>query len=1068
MEIERKHLDTYKSRSEQIKKEIDENMHKKDSLIKKKEVLVEKVKPIEKQLSYYHQESSRILELKTQLDQIENEKSLLEKQIKDFLLATQNCAFNGTDAELREYINEFNKKNTDTVKQEEKSLNEKLISLNNQLNQKNMEKSKLMIEMGHLESKQKTCDEKRQELISINNDLQKLLNISCSHDLNQLSQNLIESIEKTKSDLNSSEENLKQIQKCFQEKIDYERDIKSKIDQNIMNKAEFVEKFKNQIEKLNQELSIIKNDSVLIELNEQIKNLEDIIENRSRDLCNTEDLNMIIEQLENEKLDLKKKEISLNSFINKIHSNSKYQVEHDMLKKDKEVKIDQIRKIRIRINLDIQTFFSNETTKDINDLTIKSTFEKECKELSSDLSICEERQKEIEKLLYSNEIKRKNDFESIRSKQNEAREYEDKIINELNGIINDLNDLEKYDEILNELKDKHKSLIDEKGFITGVEKTYKRFLLDLSNNDNHSCPVCLRLFKNDDELNETICELNKYTSKLPSRGDELNKNLVETEAKLTKMIELKSVKDKYDKIKSEEIISLQKQIENLDKNVIIKLKLDLKNINETLNKLQKKKALSEHIQNEIVLIDKYAHECCDIEKKILAHQINSLPLDEKEQVSIECLEKEKIDLCDQLKKLDYTIEDKRNKIVNNYKLIDTLNNFKDKLNEKTAKRNELMFKMQKKTQILEKLNELNDQSILNEKEINVLKKNLDISLKKINDFINERQIKVDEYEFLIREQDEKLNKLVKLKSKFDECYLIVKNFEAKEKNDLKALCVDILQIDSQLKEIDAEVEESRRRLDEIRSDLARYEIKQRQLTDNLKLREKRAEYDKINKKIKEKKDELNLNDENFDIMKFKNEQKKLEKAKDDLYDELNSLKTSISILNGKLQTLEEEANLETHKCALDKYLMCSSDLRVLELCVNDIDKYYKALDRAVMNYHLLKMNEINKTIKLLWRQVYRGHDIDYIEIRSEEEGLNESQEFKTRRVYNYRVVLIKGDTHLDMRGRCSAGQKVLASIIIRLALAETFCLNSGILALDEPTTNLDRENIESLASALVE
>jgi DNA repair protein RAD50 len=29
-------------------------------------------------------------------------------------------------------------------------------------------------------------------------------------------------------------------------------------------------------------------------------------------------------------------------------------------------------------------------------------------------------------------------------------------------------------------------------------------------------------------------------------------------------------------------------------------------------------------------------------------------------------------------------------------------------------------------------------------------------------------------------------------------------------------------------------------------------------------------------------------------------------------------------------------------------------------------------------------------------------------------------------------------------------------------------LNCGILALDEPTTNLDRENIESLAGALVE
>ena len=53
-----------------------------------------------------------------------------------------------------------------------------------------------------------------------------------------------------------------------------------------------------------------------------------------------------------------------------------------------------------------------------------------------------------------------------------------------------------------------------------------------------------------------------------------------------------------------------------------------------------------------------------------------------------------------------------------------------------------------------------------------------------------------------------------------------------------------------------------------------------------------------------------------------------------------------------------------------------------------------------------------------------------------------------------------------MRGRCSAGQKVLASIIIRLALAETFCINCGLLALDEPTTNLDCDNIEGLAIAL--
>ena len=63
--------------------------------------------------------------------------------------------------------------------------------------------------------------------------------------------------------------------------------------------------------------------------------------------------------------------------------------------------------------------------------------------------------------------------------------------------------------------------------------------------------------------------------------------------------------------------------------------------------------------------------------------------------------------------------------------------------------------------------------------------------------------------------------------------------------------------------------------------------------------------------------------------------------------------------------------------------------------------------------------------------------------------------------------MIKGSCEFDMRGRCSSGQKVLASIIIRLALAETFGQSCGILALDEPTTNLDMENSRGLAESII-
>lgn len=118
----------------------------------------------------------------------------------------------------------------------------------------------------------------------------------------------------------------------------------------------------------------------------------------------------------------------------------------------------------------------------------------------------------------------------------------------------------------------------------------------------------------------------------------------------------------------------------------------------------------------------------------------------------------------------------------------------------------------------------------------------------------------------------------------------------------------------------------------------------------------------------------------------------------------------------------------------------------------------------MQNFHTLKIKEINRIIRELWQLIYKGQDIDMIELESgQDDGAAGTRGSKS---YNYRVVMRKGDVPLDMRGRCSAGQKVLAAIVIRLALAETFCLNCGMLALDEPTTNLDEPNKLGLAHAL--
>ncbi|KAF9046571.1 P-loop containing nucleoside triphosphate hydrolase protein [Panaeolus papilionaceus] len=154
-------------------------------------------------------------------------------------------------------------------------------------------------------------------------------------------------------------------------------------------------------------------------------------------------------------------------------------------------------------------------------------------------------------------------------------------------------------------------------------------------------------------------------------------------------------------------------------------------------------------------------------------------------------------------------------------------------------------------------------------------------------------------------------------------------------------------------------------------------------------------------------------------------------------------------------------NSAGYKDVYKKYTDQLIRVKVSDMANNDLEKYAKALDNAIMKYHGLKMEEVNDTMKHLWNKTYQGTDIDGIKIVSDADTAG-------KRSYNYRVVMTKDQVEMDMRGRCSAGQKMLASIIIRLALSDSFGQNCGILALDEPTNALDTENIDALAESLVD
>lgn len=173
----------------------------------------------------------------------------------------------------------------------------------------------------------------------------------------------------------------------------------------------------------------------------------------------------------------------------------------------------------------------------------------------------------------------------------------------------------------------------------------------------------------------------------------------------------------------------------------------------------------------------------------------------------------------------------------------------------------------------------------------------------------------------------------------------------------------------------------------------------------------------------------------------------LEKAAGKAEQEYQLLVGQTGPIAGQIQSKDAELagyfkEWETdYEHAASNYRKAQVKLLATKSVTDDVAKLTKAVDSAIMKYHTLKMEEINAIAADLWQKTYQGTDIDTIMIRSEDD---ESRAGSARATYKYRVVMVKQDTEMDMRGRCSAGQKVLACIIIRLALAECFGVNCGV------------------------
>lgn len=210
----------------------------------------------------------------------------------------------------------------------------------------------------------------------------------------------------------------------------------------------------------------------------------------------------------------------------------------------------------------------------------------------------------------------------------------------------------------------------------------------------------------------------------------------------------------------------------------------------------------------------------------------------------------------------------------------------------------------------------------------------------------------------------------------------------------------------------------------------------------------------------------------IELLRLEKARRLLETSRSDLLKRrsvFETLRGSIAKLEGEIGAFRGRANEIMDRLSKEQncertFIEKQAGFEFQRLCIEDLEALHRSVEGALVDFHRQKIEEINRIIDSIWKATYAGEDIVSVQIRSEE-LTNESE--RSRKNYEYKVVFLnKNRKELPMRGHCSSGQKVLASIVIRLALSEAFCLNCGLLALDEPTTNLDEDNVRLLGNFL--
>lgn len=598
---------------------------------------------------------------------------------------------------------------------------------------------------------------------------------------------------------------------------------------------------------------------------------------------------------------------------------------------------------------------------------------------------------------------------------------------------------------------------------------FKEFLVDYYKTavkyakDEGACRLCntqLHEDGQDEEDEQFYLDFLKRLEGLQLKYEKQDGNETELDLKKSILNKLRNSRYEINQISQleQDISSLENDIRNQKEKIIdgdneisqLKTKMDEISDESTKWKLQSEdiKSIS-RIKNEI--------NDHDLEIKKLNSQLAQKGL----TLSNEELESEYQRLIDLIKSARHEIESLRSKRDQKQ---NAKNDALNDLNELKLKINDLELKSLDKLNIEKAIDETNDQLVKLKDVLNSTGLKL-IDLKdNMNKLATTKDSLIQEMETELGLIKTELAEFESIKESFKKVNDLIDEYENND-GDLKyeTSQTNINSLKTEILSEEDKINKSNSKLKDLEMNLANSNNQERTIRFNIDLIDYKSQLDDIT-------DEMGIIDIDQAQMKkseyliksrdLQHLQMKYQKDIAGKLGEKTQLEKQINSINSEIN--RDYSNID--KRHADKFMELQTKLAL----ATDLSTCYKATDDSILKYHRTQMDKINNIIDELWKKTYMGNDIETIQIKSDPIAVKTKTNTTTKnnRSYNYRVVMFKNGNELDMRGRCSAGQKVLASIIIRIALAECFGTSFGMIALDEPTTNLDEENIESLARAL--